>query len=82
VTSIVTQATVSALQSLPFDFLSRTIGLVIVAHLLVLLLQRELLRAIIGPRASDWVRSFDPVLAPLLITFVIIVSARLADLVT
>lgn len=79
-TSTVTQATIGTLLSTTYDTLSTTIGITVVIVLLVLLLQKELARILGGDRAATWVHAFDLALVPLLLTFVLIVTARLAEL--
>ena len=79
-TSTVTQATIQVLTSSSYDAITKTVGLVSIAILLVLLLQKEFARVHPGPRATAWIRAFDLALVPLLITFAIIVTARLAEL--
>jgi hypothetical protein len=80
VTSTVTAATVAALTSTSYDAVSTTIGLVVVLVLLVLLLQKELARVLLGDRAQSWIHAFDLALVPLLVAFLVIVTARIAEL--
>jgi hypothetical protein len=79
-TSLVTQTTRQFLSSISYNDLTKSAGLAVVAVLLVLLLQKELTRLLPGPRMAGWHRAFDLALVPLLLTFVIIVTARLAEL--
>lgn len=79
-TSTVTQATIAALTSTSYDTLSTTIGILVVIVLIVLLLQKELARVLVGSRAQPWIHAFDLALVPLLVAFLIIVTARLAEL--
>lgn len=79
-TSTVTHATILVFSSTSYDAITKTVGLASVFVLLVLLFQKEYARVHPGPRATAWMRAFDLALVPLLITFVIIVSARLAEL--
>jgi hypothetical protein len=79
-TSIVTQATRQFLASMSYDDLTKSAGLAVVVILLVLLLQKEFARLHPGPRMTAWIHAFDLALVPLLVTFAIIVTARLAEL--
>jgi hypothetical protein len=79
-TSTVTASTVAALTSTSYDALSTTIGLVVVIVLLVLLLQKELAHVLIGGRAQSWIHAFDLALVPLLVAFLVIITARIAEL--
>lgn len=79
-TSTVTHATFLVLTSTSYDAITKTIGLASVVVLLVLLLQKEFARFHPGPRATAWMHAFDLALLPLLMTFGIIVTARLAEL--
>lgn len=79
-TSTVTQVTVATLASTTYDALSTTIGVVVVLVLIVLLLQKELARVLVGLRAAPWIHAFDLALVPLLVAFLVIVTARLAEL--
>lgn len=79
-TSTVTEVTVTTLRSTTYDTLSTTVGVAVVLVLLVLLLQKEVARIAGGDRANAWVHAFDLALLPLLLTFVLIVGARLGEL--
>lgn len=79
-TSTVTQATMLLLTSASYDTITKTVGLASLAVLLVLLLQKEFARLHPGPRATAWIHAFDLALVPLLITFAMIVTARLIGL--
>jgi hypothetical protein len=79
-TSTVTAATIAALSSTSYELLSTTVGIVVVIVLVVLLLQKELARVLLGERARAWLVTFDLALVPLLVAFVVIITARLAEL--
>jgi hypothetical protein len=79
-TSTVTLATFLALNAATYDAITKTVGLVSIVILLVLLLLKEVVRVHPAPRLTAWIRAFDLALVPLLITFSIIVTARLAEL--
>jgi hypothetical protein len=80
VTSTVTKATMLALSSASYDTITQTVGLVSIVILLVLMVLKEFARVHPGPRATAWIHAFDLALVPLLITFTVIVTARLAEL--
>jgi len=79
-TSTVTQATTLVLTSASYDSITKTIGLVSILLLLALMLLKEFARVHPGPRTAAWIHAFDLALVPLLITFVVILTARLAEL--
>lgn len=79
-TSTVSHATITTILSAGYDAVSTTVGLAVVLALLVLLFQKEILGILRGERVAAWLRAFDVALVPLLLTFVIIVSARLWEL--
>jgi uncharacterized membrane protein len=79
-TSTVTQATFLVLTSASYDSITKTVGLVSIFALLVLMLLKEFVRVHPAPRLAAWIRAFDLALVPLLITFTVIVTARLAEL--
>ena len=79
-TSTVTHATLSALVSSGYDTITTTVGVAVMVALLVLLFQKEVARVLLGMRAASWSRAFDVALVPLLIAFLVIVSARLWEL--
>jgi hypothetical protein len=79
-TSTVTKATVAVLSSASYDTITQTVGLVSIVILLVLMVMKELARVHPGPRSTAWIHAFDLALVPLLITFTVIVTARLAEL--
>ena len=80
-TAMVTEATTKMLLSSTYDALSTTVGLAAIAALVCLLVQREVIRIVAPSRAerSGW--AFDIAIVPLLVVFVLIVTARLASLV-
>lgn len=77
----VTDAIAAATRSFTFDFRSTTLGLVIVLVLVVLLFVRDLLKPDIGLRARSRVRALDVAVWPLFITFGLIISIRLLELI-
>ena len=79
-TSTVTHATFLALTAATYDTITKSVGLVAIVVLLALMLIKELVRVHPAPRLTAWVHAFDFALVPLLITFTVIVTARLAEL--
>lgn len=80
-TSIVNSFTVATLSSNSYDDLSATIGLLTIFILILLLILRELMRVVGGARRHTWARTLDIAIAPLLITFALIIIARLLSLI-
>jgi hypothetical protein len=79
-TSTVTHATITTILSAGYDAISTTVGLAVVLALLALLFQKEIAGILLGQRVSAWLRTFDVALVPFLLVFVVIVSARLWEL--
>lgn len=80
--SIVNQATVSALTAASPDALTATLGLVAVVLLLALLALKELFRARDpgAARTADRMRAFDAAIVPLLAVFLVVMLTRVVDL--
>jgi hypothetical protein len=81
VTASVTDAVSAAAGTFTFEFRSTTLGLGLVLALVVLMFARELFKAHGGPRTPERVRALDIAVWPLFITFGIIVSVRLLELI-
>ena len=79
-TSTVNHATITTILSAGYNTVSVTVGLAVVVALLALLFQKEILGILRGDRVAAWLRAFDLALVPLLLAFVIIVTARLWEL--
>ncbi len=79
-TSTVTPETVAALLSNGYDAITTTVGVAVMVALIVLLLQKEIARVLVGSRAEPWTRAFDMTLVPLLVAFLVIITARLLEL--
>jgi hypothetical protein len=62
--------------------LSATVGAIAIVVLILLLVEREFLRALGGPRAAARVRSLTVASMPLLVAAVAIIATRLEDLVS
>jgi hypothetical protein len=79
-TSSINSSIIEYLLSTDYDVVSTTVGLLAVAALLLLLLQREAVRAHGGNRAERWIRGLDLAVLPLLVAFSTIVLLRLLQL--
>ena len=79
-TSIVTEVTRTLILSSTYESLSTSLGSIAILLLFVLLVQKELMRAHGGPHSRRWMRALDIAIAPLLLTFGIIVIMRLINL--
>lgn len=75
-TSTVTQATKTFILSHTYLTVSTTVGVIAILLLMVLLVEKELLRAHNGPRARVGVGALNSTIAPLLFTFVVVISVR------
>jgi hypothetical protein len=80
-TSSINQSVVDFLMSTDYDVVSTTAGLAAAAALIVLLVEREAVRAFGGDRAGRWNHGLDIAVLPLLLSFAVIVLLRLLDLV-
>jgi hypothetical protein len=80
VTTTVTEAIARGIAALTYDMLSQTAGLAAIGALVVLLLIKEVRRLRQGEEAAKSLALVDVFLVPLVLTFGIIVTARLAEL--
>jgi hypothetical protein len=80
-TSSINEAVVHFLRATDYDVVSTTAGLAAVGALVVLLVQREVVRAFGGERARRWIHGLDIAVLPLVLSLAIIVALRLLDLV-
>jgi hypothetical protein len=80
VNSLVNKATQHVFEANGFEALSATVGVVLIVLLIVLLVEREVLRALGGPRAVARVRSLTVATLPLLIAAVAIIGTRIESL--
>ncbi len=79
-TSTVTEVTRTLILSSTYESLSTSLGAIAILLLFVLLVLKELMRARGGPHSRRWMRTLDIAIAPLLLTFGIIVIMRLINL--
>ena len=80
-TSSVTDAVAAAATSFTYEFRSTTLGVVVVLTLLLLMFARELFNAHGSLKAARRVRALDAAVWPLFLTFGLIVSVRLLELI-
>jgi hypothetical protein len=80
-TSSINQSVVEFLLATDYDTVSTTVGLAAATALIVLLVEREVVRAFGGERAKRWIHGLDVGALPLLMSFAAIVLLRLLDLV-
>lgn len=79
-TSSINRSIIDYLSSTNYDVVSTTAGLAAVVALLLLLIQREAVRAYGGDRARRWIHGIDIAVLPLLVSFTTIVLLRLLQL--
>ena len=79
-TSSINQSVISFLTGTDYDVISTTVGLAASLALALLLVEREAVRAHGGERARRWIHGLDIAVVPLMVSFVIIVLLRLAQL--
>jgi len=79
-TSTINRSLVDYLISTDYDAISTTVGLAAVVALLVLLVEREAVRAYGGDRARRWIHGLDVAVLPLLVSFATIILLRLLQL--
>jgi hypothetical protein len=80
-TLIVTAITKMIVLSRTYEPLSTGLGLLVILLLIVLLVQKELIRALEGRRSSRWLRFLDLAIAPLVLIFGLIMLLRLFNLI-
>jgi hypothetical protein len=81
-TSLITQVTGEVVTASTYGWLSASFGAIAVLLLVLLLIQKEVLRAIAETRMTAWMRAFNLAIAPLLIGFGLIVAMRLVVLLS
>ncbi len=79
-TSTVTEVTRTLILSSTYESLSTSLGLIVILLLDILLIQKELIRARGSSRSRQWMRVLDIAIAPLVLTFLVIVTLRLINL--
>jgi hypothetical protein len=80
VTSIINHSVVDFLLGTGYDVVSTTVGLAALFALIVLLVEREAVRAFGGGQARRWIHGLDVAVVPLLAAFAIIILLRLFEL--
>lgn len=79
-TSSINRSLIDFLTSTDYDGISTTVGLAAVVALLVLLVEREAVRAYWGEDRHRWIHGLDVAVFPLLVSFAVIVLLRLLQL--
>jgi hypothetical protein len=79
--AIVNEITTRIISSGTFDALSTTYGLIIAMLLIILLVQKELMRAHGGPHVRLWLQTLNIAIVPLVVAFGMVVVMRIVDLV-
>jgi hypothetical protein len=77
--SFVNDVTAKVLAERSVEALTTGVGVFLVGLLILLLVEREVLAQVAGPRLGRLLAVFDVVIAPLLVTFVVIVVVRFAQ---
>lgn len=80
-TAMVTEATVAAITTTPYETFSATVGACTILLLLVFLVEKELLRAFRGSRSAPDTGTFDHAIVPLLCACGLIIAVRLLTLI-
>jgi hypothetical protein len=80
-TLIVTAITQMIILSRSYEPLSTGLGLQVILLLIVLLVQKELIRALEGWRSSRWLRLLDFAIAPLVLASGLIMLLNLLNLI-
>jgi hypothetical protein len=80
VTTSINRSVVDFLVSTDYDAISTTVGLAAVVALVLLLIEREAVRAYGGDRARRWIHGLDIAVLPLLAAFGTIMLLRLIQL--
>jgi hypothetical protein len=77
---MVTEVTVRVLEADYFAAWLSGFGIVLIALLVLLLVQKEYLRGLNGPRAKLWLPTLDVTIMPLMVAFGFFLFFRLLDL--
>jgi hypothetical protein len=80
-TTTVTEITKNIIAATTYNTLSRTFGIVAIALLTILLVQKELIRASDDTGASVRIRTLNIAIVPLLIVFGLTILRRLLDFI-
>ena len=75
-TSTITKTTETFLRSHTYAAASTTVGIIVILLLTALLIEKELLRAYGGLRTNQGVALLNTVIAPLVLTLVVVVIQR------
>lgn len=79
--AIVTAVTRTTILSNTYDWLFTNTGLIVLMLLVMLLMEKELLRALGNARSRLWLQTLDTMIAPLVVVAGIIMFLRLIDFI-
>ncbi len=80
-TSTVTQLTQTTILLNAYGSLSDSLGLIAIVLLMVLLIEKELVRSVGGPRSQAWMRALNIAIAPLVLACGLIIILRAINLI-
>ncbi len=80
-TSTVTQITQTTILLNADGSLSDSLGLIAIVLLMVLLIEKELVRSVGGPRSQAWMRALNIAIAPLVLACGLIIILRAINLI-
>ena len=80
-TSTVTQITQATILLNPYGPLSDSLGLIAIVLLIVLLIEKELVRSVGGPHLQAWMRALNIAIAPLVLACGLIIVLRVINLI-
>lgn len=80
-TATITAVTVATITAYTYDVFSTVFGAIAIGLLLILLVQKEILRAVGGTLSRDWTRTLNVAIVPLLVAFGVIIVLRLVSLI-
>jgi hypothetical protein len=80
-TSTVTEVTRMIILSSNYGRLSNSLSLIVILLLVVVLAQKELMRALGSSRSKTWMRALDIAIVPLWLAFGVMVIRRLIALI-
>jgi hypothetical protein len=81
-TSTVTQITRMTILLNAYEPLSASLGLIAIVLLIVLLIEKELIRSVGGPHSQAWMRALNIAIAPFVVAGGLIIILRVINLIT
>jgi hypothetical protein len=80
-TAVIPEFARRVIESFTYDFRSTTVGVVLIGVLIVLLVEREIIRVHGGPQVHDRLDGLNAFLYPLLFAFTAVIVVRLVSLI-